>query len=79
MRSRLKQLTSAMSDNLREVMNICTRLILKDGSPHLRLQQVVLAKQMPAPVAAIAGSKTRVDFELGLGKYGGGLLAVITP
>ena len=74
-----KELTSTMSDNLREVMNICTRLILKDGSPHLRLQQVVPAKQMPAPVAAIAGSKSRVDFEVGLGKYGTGILAVITP
>ena len=74
-----RQLTSAMSDNLREVMNICTRLILKDGSTHLRLQQVVPAKQMPAPPAAIAGSKTRVDFEIGFAKYGSGILAVITP
>jgi hypothetical protein len=74
-----KELTPAMSDNLREVMNICTRLILKDGSPHLRLQQVVPSRQMSAAVAAIAGSKTRVDFEVGLGKYGTGILAVITP
>jgi hypothetical protein len=72
-----RQLSHAMSDNLREVMNICTRLILKDGSPHLRLSEVVPARQMAAPVAAIAGSKNRVDFELGLGKYGTGILAVM--
>jgi hypothetical protein len=70
-------LTSTMSDNLHEVMNICTRLILKDGSPHLRLQQVFAAKQVPAPAAAITGSKTRVDFEVGVGKYGNGAFAVI--
>jgi hypothetical protein len=73
-----KELTSTMRDNLREVMNICTRLVLKDGSPHLRLQEVFPAKQVPAPAAAITGSKTRVDFEVGLGKYGSGALAVIS-
>jgi hypothetical protein len=74
-----KELTPAMSDNLREVMNICTRLILKDGSPHLHLQQIVPSQQMSAAVAAIAGSESRVDFEVGLGKYGTGILAIITP
>jgi hypothetical protein len=74
-----KELTSAMSDNLREVMNICTRLILKDGSPHLRLQQVIPTREMSAEAVAIAGSKTRVDFEVGLGRYGTGILAFITP
>jgi hypothetical protein len=74
-----KQLSSAMSDNLREVMNICTRLILRDGSPHLRLEQVVPADRMSADAASIARSKTRVDFEVGLGRYGTGILAFITP
>jgi hypothetical protein len=73
-----KELTAQMIDNLREVMNICTRLVLKDGSPHLRLQEVFPAKQLPPPAAAITASKTRVDFEVGLGKYGGGAFAVIT-
>jgi hypothetical protein len=72
-----KQLTLQMSDNLREVMNICTRLLLKDGSPHLRLQEVLPATQLPAPLAAITVSRTRVDFEIELGKYGRGAFAVI--
>jgi len=34
---------------------------------------------LSSPVAALAGSKTRVDFEIGVGKYGNGILAVIAP
>lgn len=71
-------LTDVMSANLREIMNICTRLLLVEGSMHLRLESVVPSDKLPAPVAgAIAASKQRVDFELGLGKYGGGGFAAI--
>jgi hypothetical protein len=73
-----KQLTDTMRDNLREVMNICTRLVLKDGSPHLRLQEVYPAKSLPAPAGAVAtGAKGRADFEVALGKYGGGVLSLL--
>lgn len=74
-----KQLTDAMRENLREVMNICTRLVLKDGSPHLRLQEVYPAKTLPAPAAAIVGgAKGRVDFDISLGKYGNGALSLMS-
>jgi hypothetical protein len=72
------ELTEVMLANLREVMNICTRLLLKENTPHLRLQQVCQAKALPAPAAAIiAAARGRIDFEIGLGKYGSGGLAVI--
>jgi hypothetical protein len=48
-----KDLVSTLSDNLREVMNICMRLILKDGFPHLRMQQVVPAKQSMATAMSV--------------------------
>jgi hypothetical protein len=71
-------LTEVMVANLREVMNICTRLVLHDGSPHIRLDAVCPAAQLPpAPAAIAAGPKGRIDFEIGLGKYGGGMLAVL--
>ncbi len=73
-----KSLPGPMQDNLRELMNICTRLVIKDGSPHLRLQEVYSAKSLPAPAAAIAGVATgRADFEVALGRYGGGVLSVM--
>ena len=73
-----KLLTPAMNDNLREVMNICSRLMLRDGSAHLRLDQVYQANALPPPAAAAASSMTgRVDFEVTLGKYGPGALSVL--
>jgi len=73
-----KQLTDPMRENLREVMNICTRLVLKDGSPHLKLQDVYPANSLPAPAAAVAsGAKGRADFEIALGKYGNGVLSLL--
>lgn len=73
-----KVLTDVMTANLREVMNICTRLVLRENSPHLRLDQVYPVASLPAPAAALLAPSThRIDFELGLGKYGGGILAVL--
>jgi hypothetical protein len=73
-----KELTDVMLANLGEVMNICTRLMIQDNTPHLRLQQVCKANALPAPAAAIIGAaRGRVDFEIGLGKYGAGVLAVM--
>ncbi len=74
-----KLLTPAMNDNLREVMNICSRLMMREGSAHLRLEQVYPAKALPPPAATVAGSATgRADFEVTLGKYGAGVLSILT-
>jgi hypothetical protein len=74
-----KVLTEVMTANLREVMNICTRLLLRENTPHLRLLEVYPAASLPAAAAAVvAGARHRADFEIGLGKYGGGLLATLT-
>ena len=73
-----KLLTPAMNDNLREVMNICSRLMMRDGSAHLRLDQVYQANALPPPAAAVVSSMTgRVDLEVTLGKYGPGALSVL--
>ncbi|MGA2707353.1 MAG: hypothetical protein ACLQJ0_23470 [Steroidobacteraceae bacterium] len=76
--ARTQQLTDVMLANLREVMNICTRLVLRENTPHLRLDTVCPASKLPAAAAAIvAAAKGRIDFEIGLGKYAGGLFAVL--
>ena len=73
-----KELTDVMIANLREVMNICTRLLLKESSPHVRLLLVSEVAGLPPPAAAIISAPNgREDFEIGLGKYGSGLLAVL--
>jgi hypothetical protein len=72
-----KELTPVMLANLHEVMNICTRLMLRDDSPHLKLREVCPVSALPAPAAQILSApNARVDFEVGLGKYGTGVISV---
>ena len=74
-----KQLTDVMLANLREVMNICSRLLIVEGSPHLKLDEVYEAKAVPAPAMAIVGAaRGRVDFEIGVAKYGPGFMSVLS-
>jgi hypothetical protein len=73
-----KELTPVMLANLHEVMNICTRLILRDDSPHLKLRELCALNSLPPPAAAIMGApRSRIDFEIGLGKYGSGVLSIM--
>lgn len=74
-----KELTSVMMDNLREIMNICTRLVMSDTSPHLKLEQIYPAKSLPAPSAAVLGKPAgRIEFQVQLAKYGGGVLTLVS-
>jgi len=73
-----KELTPVMFANLHEVMNICTRLVLRDDSPHLKLSELCALNALPPAAAAIAAApRGRVDFEIGLGKYGAGVLSIM--
>jgi hypothetical protein len=73
-----KELTPVMLANLHEVMNICTRLMLRDDSPHLKLRELCVQNALAPPAAAIIGApRGRVDFEIGIGKYGTGVLTVM--
>ena len=77
--ARNKALTDVMVGNLREIMNICTRLVMSDSSPHLRLDDVYPVQSLPAPAAALVGqAKGRSDFQVAVPKYGGGVLALMS-
>src|SRR5271165_408958 len=58
--AKARQLTEVMVENVREIMNICTRLVMDATSPHLKLDQVYQTKSLPAPATALLGaSKSR--------------------
>jgi hypothetical protein len=77
--AKTKELTEVMVGNLREIMNICTRLLMDDSSAHLRLESVYPSKSLPPAAAQLLGAlKGRVDFELTVPKYGPGTLAVVS-
>jgi hypothetical protein len=77
--AKTKELTEVMIGNLREIMNICTRLVMNDGSAHLQLESIHPSKAMPPQVAAVlSAAQGRADFELTLPKYGPGTLAVVS-
>jgi hypothetical protein len=68
-----------MIDNMREIMNICSRLIMDATSPHVKLDQIYPAKSLPAPAAALLGAPGgRREFQIQLPKYGGGVLTFLT-
>jgi hypothetical protein len=72
-----KELTPVMLANLHEVMNICTRLMLRDDTPHIKLRQLCVVTELPPAAAEILGApKGRADFEVAIGKYGAGVLSV---
>jgi hypothetical protein len=72
-------LSVPMLANLYEIMNICSRLLMSDSSPHLKLD-TVSCHRTPDPAAKplLGAAKGRADFEISLPKYGSGSLALIS-
>jgi hypothetical protein len=73
-----RELTAVMIDNMREIMNICTRLVMDATSLHLKLEQIYPAKSLPAPAATLLGAASHREFQVQLPKYGGGVLKFLT-
>jgi hypothetical protein len=77
--AKARDLTAVMVDNMREIMNICSRLVMDATSPHLRLDQIYPAKSLPAPATALLGAPSaRREFQVQLPKYGGGVLTFLS-
>lgn len=77
--AKTRELTGVMIDNMREIMNICSRLVMDATSPHLKLDQIYPAKSLPAPAAALLGAPGgRKEFQVQLPKYGGGVLTFLS-
>jgi hypothetical protein len=77
--AKARELTQVMIDNMREIMNICSRLVMDATSPHLKLDQIYPAKTLPAPATALLGAPGgRKEFQVQLPKYGGGVLTFLS-
>jgi hypothetical protein len=77
--AKARELTQPMMDNLREIMNICSRLVMNDTVPHLRLEQMYSRKLLPAPSATLLSAPNgHAEFEVQLPRYGGGILSVVS-
>jgi len=73
-----REFSSGMFDNLREVINICTRLVVDSASPHLKLDQLYKVAALPVAAAAIlAKPMGRREFSLKVPRYGGGVLSLL--
>jgi hypothetical protein len=76
--AKTRELTGVMVDNVREIMNICTRLVMDNTSPHLRLEQLYSVKTLPAAAAALlTAAARRREFQLQIPKYGAGVLTLL--
>ena len=77
--AKTRDLTDVMIGNMREIMNICTRLVMDSASPHLKLEQIYSRKSLPASAAALLGAPTgRREFQVQVQKYGVGVLTFLT-
>jgi len=76
---RAGQLNPNLLDNLREVMNVCTRFFSLPGKPHVKLQEIVLCPPaLPAEVGAlVARPNAALHTELAIAGYGGGRLSLV--
>ena len=76
--TKARALTDAMLGNLHEIMNICTRLILREDSPHLRLREVSAVGALAADAGELLASAVRrVDWQVDIPRYGSGVFCVI--
>ena len=58
-------------DNFYEVMNICSRLLMSDTSPHLRLTKSFGPDKCAAAIGEL-GEAIKVGYEVAIPKYGKG-------
>lgn len=72
-----QEFSKSVVENFHEVMNICTRLLVSNSTPHLKLQAVGPTTEMAASVDAVRGAASSVSFELEIPKYGLGKIQFI--
>lgn len=69
--------TEAMVGNFYEVMNICSKLLMSDGSAHLRLDKTLGPEESTETVSALKESAQIIAFNVEIPKYGSGSLTFL--
>ena len=72
-------LNDTMKENLKEIMNICSRLLMDDFSPHLKLLSMHPARGVPKAAAQMLMEvRNRAHFNLTIPRYGSGFMSVMS-
>lgn len=67
-----KELDPRQIENIGEVMNIASRLLMNGSTPHLRYDKIHMSGSVPDDVQALIASGARIDWKMSIGKYGSG-------
>ena len=71
------EVSEAMVGNFYEVMNICSKLMMRDGSAHLRLHQTLEPGQAADAIATLNGKAEAKTFGIDIPRYGSGKLTFL--
>jgi hypothetical protein len=74
-----KKLEPAMLDNLYEVANILSTLLMNDKTPHLRIATLYpeLGKIPPEVREMLGAAKGHADFTVNIPRYGNGCMSIL--
>ena len=73
------EISKIMQENIYEVMNICSRLLMSDSTPHLRLTDMYEGlEKVPAESSEVLKACPGVKFEVEIPNYGKGHLSIVT-
>ena len=70
-------LSQMMTENLYEVMNIWTRLVINDETRHLKLTEVKKTEEIKEIVDALLATGNRGDYNISIPKYGVGTMSFL--
>lgn len=70
-----QDLTEVVLSNFHEVMNICSRLLMSDDSPHLRLDETLAPGSAAQAVSTAESLAQAASFSIEIPQYGNGNIA----
>jgi hypothetical protein len=73
------EISTIMQENVYEVMNICSRLLMNDSTPHLKLTDMYEGlDKVPDEAVEVIKNANGVKFEVEIPNYGKGHLSIVT-
>ncbi len=77
--ARSGKLSENLLENVKELLNVCSRLFVGPGTPHVRMKATCLVPPAAPPEIAgfLAKPNSRMDLELSIPGYAGGRMMVL--